>query len=87
MSGGEACLLAILDAHFCFCQFLGYDWIIIEPVSEICFYSFVHPVFVLTVASCLEISVLLYKVHIFEDHIPDLLNAISVETGIAENLR
>ena len=86
VGSGEACLLAILHAHFRFFQSLCDDRIVVESVSETCVYGFVHPVFVLMVTSRLEISVLLYKVHIFEDHIPDLLNAISVETGIAENL-
>ena len=49
--------------------------------------ALIHPVFRLLITTVVEIAVCLDKVNILVDHIPDFLDAIAVETAVAQHLR
>ena len=49
--------------------------------------GFVHPIFRLLVATMLEVTVCLDESKVFVNHIPDFLNADTIEAGISQDLR
>ena len=58
----------------------------VERVTQLLVDGLVHPVLALLVSTDIEITVCLDEVDILIDHIPDLLDACTIETTVTEDL-
>ena len=76
----ERSSLSLQYLLFLSCKHRSDSRIVVETITQMFVYRFVHPVFSLFVAAVIKVSVLLHKVDITVHHVPDLLDSDAIKT-------
>ena len=87
LGGYEAGLATGKDGLLGLGQLLLDERVVVEVEAQVLVDALVHPVLGLLVAAIVEVAVGLDEVDVLVDHVPDLLDAQTVEAAVAEHLR
>ena len=75
----ERSSLSLQYLLFLSCKHRSDSRIVVETITQMFVYRFIHPVFSLFVAAVIKVSVLLHKVDITVHHVPDLLDSDTIK--------
>ena len=87
LSSNKARLAPSEDGMFSLGKLMLNEGIVVEVQTQMLVNALIHPVFSLLVAAIVKKAISTHEVDILIDHVPHLLDAIAIETAIAEHLR